>query len=555
MAQETKTILPSIQYARWSDPSQGKGVTKARQFGKMREEAARMSYDCRREIFDDGRSAFHGHHIERGELGKLLDEIDSGALIGWVLQIENIDRLSRQGHEVVLELVRRITRAGVSLHTCDGDHLEAYQPVTLEQVIILAVKAETARKEAEKRSERAAASWAIRRANAKEGKALPGAGPEWVRRVGDRYEPIDEYAAQARRVWSLADETGHGAHTITRLLNEEGVPMFGTGKPWYQSRVDLILSGMEVIGYHQPRRKEGGKWVPDGEPIKIYPDVVPHDLFERVRSAAAVRLKTHGGGKSPKVANLLSGLCRCVCGASMRLAGSTGGYLMCSGRDRGLCTNGIAYRYPAFEATVLDEFLHLALDDNAFANKTEVARLNAIIAEREVAHRVKIEEATAHLRRASKSPLSERLGLAAEAEADAIAENLQGLKRQREAAKGRASAAEHLARVSDMRDALTTDLSLRRKVLQAFNTVIESVSFGSDGIATVRLVRGIMELKIDFEGNAIEGCANLTTNEELLVAHGDQKVISIARAVAQRFASEYQRSGSNWEMTGQKKAG
>src|SRR5690349_17223121 len=99
MAQMNKTIVaPSVQYARWSDPSQGKGATKTRQFGKMREEAARMGYSCEREIFDDGRSAFHGHHIDRGELGKLLDEIESGALIGWVLQIENIDRLSRQGH-------------------------------------------------------------------------------------------------------------------------------------------------------------------------------------------------------------------------------------------------------------------------------------------------------------------------------------------------------------------------------------------------------------------------------------------------------------------------
>lgn len=550
MAQR-KQVFPSIQYARWSDPSQGKGATKTRQFGKMREEAARMGYSCQREIFDDGRSAFHGHHIEKGELGKLLDEIDSGALIGWVLQIENIDRLSRQGHEAVLDLVRRITRAGVSLHTCNGDHLEAYKPVTLEQVIVLAVKAETARTEAEKRSERAKSSWAIRRANARKGTALPGAGPEWIKRVGEINEAIPEFAANARRVWELADETGRGAYTITRLLNDEGTPMFGTGKPWYQSRVDLILSGMEVIGYHQPRRKEGRKWVADGEPIKIYPEIIPYDLYERVSNAAAVRLRTHGGGRSATIANLLSGLCRCgSCGASMRLAGSTsGGYLMCGGRDRGLCNNKVAYRYRTLETTILDEFLHLALDDNAFSNKTEVTRLNALIAEREIIHKVKIEEALEHLRRAGKSKLSEQLGLAAEAEAECIAENVRALKQQREAAKGRATAAEHLARVSDMRGKLAEDIDLRRKVLQAFNTVIESVTFGTDGIADVRLVHGIMELRIDANGKVIEGCATLTTNEELLAEHGDPKVISIVRAVTQRFASSYERGEANWSLT------
>lgn len=525
-------MISSIQYARWSDPSQGKGATKARQFGKMREEARRLGYTCHREIFDDGRSAFHGHHIERGEFGKLLEEIDSGAYIGWVLQFENIDRLSRQGDEVVVDLVRRITRAGVSLHTCDGDHLEAYKRVEVDQIIVLSIKADLARKEAEKRSGRAADSWAIRRAGGKTGKAIPGVGPTWIERVGDDFKVKEQrFAAQTARIWEISDETGHGSHTVTRLLNEEGVPMFDTGKPWYASRVDLILSGMEVIGYHQPRRKEGRKWVPDGEPIKIYPTIIPHDLFERVRSASAARLETHGGGRSPKIANLMSGLCRCQsCGASMRLAGSTsGGYLMCGGRDRGLCGNRVAYRYGAFEATVLNEFLHLALDDNAFANKTDITRLNIIIAEREVAHEVKVQEAMDHLRRASKSALSERLGLEAETEADAIAENLRALRCQREAAKGRASAAEHFARVKDMRGKLADDINLRRKVLQAFNSVIESVTFGVDGIAVVRLVRGIMELKIDFEGNAVEGCASLTTNEQLLLRHRDQRVINLAR--------------------------
>jgi hypothetical protein len=516
----------------------------------MAEDAERMGYSCKRQIFDDGRSAYRGQHIEKGQLGELLAEIDAGDLVGWVFQCENIDRLTRQGHEAALELVRRITQAGVAIHTCDGDYIEAYKPVSMEQVIVLVVKADLANKEAAKRSDRASASWSIRQAKAKTGSALPGAGPSWLKRRGDTYEVVPEFAAQARLIWEISDETGHGAHTIARRLNEQRVPMFGTGKPWYSSRVDLILSGMEVIGYHQPRRNVAGKWLPYGEPIKVYPEIISHELYHRVRRAAAARLATHGGGKSARIANLLSGLCRCAsCGASMRLAGSSnGGYLMCGGRDRGVCANSTAFRYRAFEQTVIDEFLHLAIDDDAFSNKSEVARLNSLIAERETAHTVKLEEARDHLRRASRSPLSEDLGLAAEAEANEIAANLRALKLQREAAKGRASAAEHLARVKDMRERLSTDLDLRRKVLQAFNTVIERISFGSDGVAQLRLVGGIIEVMIDREGNVVQGEAIMTLKEDELSSFGDKKIVDLARLVAQRFARSFDRGEANWSV-------
>jgi DNA invertase Pin-like site-specific DNA recombinase len=542
---------PSIQYARWSDPSQAKGASKTRQFCKMREEARRYGYSCQREIFDDGRSAFHGHHIERGELGKLLDEIDAGEYIGWVLQIENIDRLSRQGHEAVLALVHRITTAGMSIRTCDGDFLEAYKRVELDQVIVLAIKAELARKEAEKRSDRTASSWKIRRSKAKEGSAIPGAGPTWIERNGDTFRIKSQaFAAQAARIWQLADETGHGGHTITRLLNDEGTPMFDSGKPWYSSRVDAILSGMEVIGYHQPRRREGGKWVPDGEPIKVYPAIIPFDLYERVRAAAQVRLKTRGGGRSEKIANLFSGLCRCgACGGSMRLAGSTnGGYLMCVGRERGLCSNNMAYRYRSLERPMLDEFLHLAIDESAFANKGEVSRLSATIAQKEIEHAVKIKAAKAHLQRASQSPLSLEMGLEAEAEAGAIAENIRALKEQKESAKGRASAAEHLARLACMRERLSNDIDLRHKVLQAFNTVVESITFNAHGLVAVRLIGGIIKVEIDQTGEIVAGTGNMTLKHDLLVEqHRDEKVISIVRAVTSRFAAKYQEGGANWQ--------
>ena len=308
---------------------------------------------------------------------------------------------------------------------------------------------------------------------------------------------------------------------------------------------------MEVLGYHQPRRKEGGRWVADGEPIKVYPAIVSHDIFKRVRDAAEVRLATHGGGKSKRVANLLSGLCRCAsCGCSMRLTGSSkGGYLMCSDRDRGLCDNAVAFRYRALETTVLDEFLHLALDDDAFANKSEVTRINAIIAERETDHRVAVKKAKGLLSLAAQgSSMAAEMAFVAETDANAIAANLNALLQQRVAAKGRANAAEHLARLKDMRVNLGDDIDLRRKVLQAFRTVLESVVFNANGIATLRLIGGICEVKIDLDGAVVEGRAALSLKDGILARHGQKKIIDIVEAVTHRFANAFERGQGSWSI-------
>jgi len=222
---------------------------------------------------------------------------------------------------------------------------------------------------------------------------------------------------------------------------------------------------------------------------------------------------------------------------------------MCSGRDRGLCDNAVAFPYRALESTVLDEFLHLALDDDAFANKSEVTRVNAVIAERETDHLVASERAKGLLNLAAKgSAMAAEMAFAAEAEAKAVAEHLLALKGQREAAMGRATAAEHIARLKDMRGRLADEIDLRRKVLQAFNTVIQSVSFSAAGVTTLRLIGGIITIKIDLSGMVIDGEATLTLKEDELAEHQDKNVVSLVRAVTCRFAKVYERGEANWTV-------
>ena len=115
---------------------------------------------------------------------------------------------------------------------------------------------------------------------------------------------------------------------------------------------------------------------------------------------------------------------------------------------------------------------------------------------------------------------------------------------------GRASAAEHIARLKDMRGRLGDDIDLRRKVLQAFNTVIQSVAFSVDGITTLRLVGGIVTIKIDLTGTVIDGEATLTLNDDELAEHRESNVVNLVRAVTHRFAKIYERGEANWMMNG-----
>ena len=129
---------------------------------------------------------------------------------------------------------------------------------------------------------------------------------------GDRYVVVPNRSALVLRIFHMADASD-GALTIAKKLNSEGVPVWQRWakrpvRVWDHTRIRKILADEAVLGWRK------GK----GDPIRIYPQVVPSDLFERVRANAPVRAETKGGANSAVVANLVSGLARCdVCGSTM----------------------------------------------------------------------------------------------------------------------------------------------------------------------------------------------------------------------------------------------
>ena len=81
--------------------------------------------------------------------------------------VENLDRLSRQGIEKTMELLRDLTANGIEVHVISMNRvLKAGCNNNLQDVIILAVQADLARRESSKKSERISSAFQAKKAAA-----------------------------------------------------------------------------------------------------------------------------------------------------------------------------------------------------------------------------------------------------------------------------------------------------------------------------------------------------------------------------------------------------
>lgn len=499
----TKIIL----YARFSGSGQRHGTSLERQFGDMRRF---LSFESLNdipviEVTDEAKSGFHGHHRTAGELGRIEAEAKAGELHGVLILAERLDRLSREGDEETAALIRTLNENGITVRTLDGDLFEAGKRTKMDQIIRRVVKAELAAEESRNKSMRSTANHRIKLAKAaKDGTALSVRTFPWlfVNEAG-QYERHADRAALVERIFRMADQP-MGAQPIVKALNGEGVPYWGGQPCWPRNRVVELLSNRAVIGEKVDR---DGTVHPN-----FFPAVVPVDLFERVRAAAQDRKDSRGGARSPVVANLLSGLCRCAeCDARMVYVGT--GALRChTGLNGGQCGNRVAIPYQRLERTLVANALHLALDDTHFVRTGEVARLNILIAERSRALKAATDKAEKLWLAAvgdDASPMAEKLARKAEAEANELMANLVALRGQLEAAKGRVDSAEHLRRVEDMKADLenadeAVRIPVRRKVAQAFRALFKLVQCRRDGVS-IFLHADAALILIDRAGNLVDG--------------------------------------------------
>lgn len=515
--------MQAIIYARFSSDAQATGDSIPRQLRTCTPYIESKGWTLETILKDEGRSGFKGHHrLANAALGTLEREARDGLHVGKVLVIERLDRLSREDHNETYDLIRALTKSGLSIATVEGDRLyEAYQPIEFAAMIELIVRLRMNHEESAKKSSHGRAKWDARRTAMTEAKKPVSAlCPAWLRISEDRsrYEVFENRDDTVRLIYELADN-GMGSQRIARSLNERGIKPWArfanrTPRAWSRGTLVRMLTDPAVTGDHQPMRMVGDKRVPVGDPIRdYYPRIIDPDLFARVSTAAADR-KAVAGNKAD-IPNLFAGLAHCAtCGAKMNYRnGRRAGYvrvrngveqaptktkaasLVCPIANDGGCSNKRTIAYVSLERALIDSALHLSLDDASFSRREDVARLDIQIADRQRDHDIAYKAAEELWMNAGASAIAQKLAGQREAEAEAIAAEIVELRASRAMAAGKVSAAEHISRLNAIRENLEAEddeerTTARLKVAQGFRSVIDRIDCRDDGVSIVKFVGG-----------------------------------------------------------------
>lgn len=354
----------AYSYIRMSTEVQLKGDSRRRQLEASRRYAEEKGLELVENFEDIGVSAFKGANTESGALKGFLDAVAQGKIPrGSYLLMESLDRLTRQSVNKALPLLMQLLNDGIKVVTLFDDHIyeDSSDPTGLMYSLMVMSRAHD---ESVTKSRRGTAAWSKKRQGAKSDK-LTAKCPSWLELADDRSEftVVEDRDEIVQRIFELAD-AGLGSLSISKRLNEEGVPAFGRGHGWQTSGVSRILNNRAVLGEFQPHRMVGKRRVTEGEPIiNYYPRVVDPKLFLRVQQARAGRASGAGGRRGTNTSNLFSRLAECAyCGARMHYVNKGpppkgGSYLVCSKGRRGLSCSAVGWRYSDFESSFL-AFVH-----------------------------------------------------------------------------------------------------------------------------------------------------------------------------------------------------
>ncbi|WP_294196493.1 recombinase family protein [uncultured Sphingomonas sp.] len=550
-------------YFRFSHSDQAGGTSIERQRKVCQALIERKGWTRGEEFIDRAKSASKGaNRLKGAALFEFEAEARAGQHHGSVLVVEKLDRLSRQGYDSTRDFIRDLGAHGVSVATEDGGWYEAGKSHDLIDIMTMLIKAETAREEAQKRSDRTRERHAINRKKAEAGLAVGKLAPAWIDIKGGRYVANADKAALVRRIFDMAD-AGDGSLTIAKKLNKEGVEPWQRWakrpvRMWDQTRIRKILADDAVIGWRRGV----------GDPIRIYPAIVDSDVFERVRSSADLRKSTRGGGPSSAVGNLVGGIASCtVCGSKMvylrvRSAGSTyiakpsgrvltckrdAARLMCRSAANGKCSNKkAAIGYLKFEDALLDEVLHIAMDDRAFRRGDELAKIAGELAD--LRHSLTVAKARAEKLWTSwaesdaagePSEMRERLAVKAEKEAKDLQVRIDTALEEQKVAQGQATSAEHMSRIEEVRKHLyDDDIEVRRihrkKVMESLHSVIEHVWCDADRVATIGFKGGIKAIQIK-SGKVIKRADALMMHQAGMMRGDDMKTVDV---IARRMSAQ-----------------
>jgi hypothetical protein len=337
------------------------------------------------------------------------------------------------------------------------------------------------------------------------------------------FETIPERVEVVRQIYEWAAD-GLGVVAICKRLNERGIKPWG--KNFYKNPPDMfaaryvrdLLESPAVEGEYHP--KERGEKT--GERIEhYYPRVVDVETVQRARGAVALR-KGKGTYNREEAANLFTG--RVVCGDCSRAMVRTVGrnksgqrfeYLRCSNhRQGGNCTNKYHFRYDLFERAALERILALALDNTHFTKPDEAKLKLAALADVDKAIENRKAEQQRLLQFIMRNPdasEAEPMLNALRQELAVLQQQKDELQRQLDVARGSVSPEEHLQRVMQVSNAITSNdaemrAGARRLVRDAVYRIVDRITCITTPGKRVEmsLAGGRMGFQFDDKGNLLQ---------------------------------------------------
>lgn len=558
-------ILQATCYARFSTQDQAKGSSIERQFELTEKLAKYHEWETALERFisDEGRSAFHGANRQEGSALHVFERDTERGLYrnGHVLIVEHLDRVSRQGFQEVYDFLVKLTSKGVTVATVDGGEAgtiyAANKRIDMSEVMKVLIKSELAREESDKKRARQLYIWEKKLEKVRNGErtAITKLVPEWVE-VDPRTREMraNQYrAAIVNEIFQLCIE-GYGSPAIANMLNARGEETWAVyskddpkgrykagdkraGRGWTISYINRLLQNPAVTGEYRPmqRARSSTLAVAKGERyLDYYPQIVQPAVFAQANAAREER-RNKGGKLWAQQVNLFSGLARCsMCGDKMgyvgtrkagQLAKGTNGsrkpiqyvigtninYLMCNSARRNYrCTNKKRIRYEHLEKAVLDNLLHLVLDDTHFEIADRVTELKVEIADKEHWLGEKNERLARLVDSFSRtgSPAVERMLLQLEHEVGSDGRLLEELRAEYNRASGAVSPEEHRKRIENVRTLLNDPdrnvrLEARRRVHQALRAIL-TIQCSPEQISTVILANGLAAFRVNMAGEVLD---------------------------------------------------
>lgn len=326
----------AYSYIRFSSKKQEQGDSVRRQTELAEQYAHVHGLILSDKNFQDlGISAFKEGN--RPSLGDMLEAIEKGQIEkGSTIIIESLDRLSRRGIDVTQQIIKSILQNNVFIASLtDNLFLNRDSVDDLVCVIRIALAADLAHKESEKKSQRLRETKGQQRQQALKGETIKKILPFWLERKQDKFVFSDRKPT-VKRIIELRRK-GFGTNKIAKILNEEGhKPLRSTG--WNHTTIGKTLNSVALYGAYQTSETTKERKVILLDIVdNYYPAVISKEEFMLLQSD---QKQNKSGYKSEH--NAFAGILKHECGGALvrkfhTAFGKTYQYHVCANARDGKC--------------------------------------------------------------------------------------------------------------------------------------------------------------------------------------------------------------------------